>query len=416
MGFRSEGRSTLLVVVVAAGALLGSLPSSASAAGPEDLDAFARALTTGKVSVDLRYRAESVDQKGATEGALASTVRARLGYQTAPFANFYAYADIEAIANVGDDRYNSTANGRTDLPLVPDPQDTEVNQAYVSWSGIPNTSLQLGRQRMILDNSRFIGNGGWRQNEQTFDALTLHTSPLPNLTLFAAHVTNVNLSYGEHNPNQNLANLDVSSELFNLAYKTPIGTATAYAYLVNMQHLPQSSHRDLGLRFNGQASLPGGFKALYTAEYAAQGKYADSDPRINASYYFGEFGVGIGKCTLKVGRELLSSFAGDYSFQTPLATLHNFNGWADKFLTTPSDGLEDVFAGAQASIASFGLTGVYHQFKANNGGAEYGTEIDVALERTFHETYTASVMYAAYDAKTYDTGTNKLWVTLGLKL
>ena len=29
------------------------------------------------------------------------------------------------------------------------------------------------------------------------------------------------------------------------------------------------------------------------------------------------------------------------SFQTPLATLHKFQGWADKFLTTPPNGIRE---------------------------------------------------------------------------
>src|SRR3546814_12023345 len=40
--------------------------------------------------------------------------------------------------------------------------------------------------------------------------------------------------------------------------------------------------------------------------------------------------------------EVLGSDAGVFAFQTPLATLHKFQGWADLFLTTPSAGVRDL--------------------------------------------------------------------------
>src|SRR3546814_1461069 len=40
--------------------------------------------------------------------------------------------------------------------------------------------------------------------------------------------------------------------------------------------------------------------------------------------------------------EVLGSDAGVFAFQTPLATLHKFQGWADLFLTTHSAGVRDL--------------------------------------------------------------------------
>ena len=47
-----------------------------------------------------------------------------------------------------------------------------------------------------------------------------------------------------------------------------------------------------------------------------------------------------------VGFEQLSGTADDLNsqFTTTFATAHKFNGWADKFLNTPSIGLVDTFA------------------------------------------------------------------------
>ena len=61
-------------------------------------------------------------------------------------------------------------NDTTDHSVVVDPTETEVNQIYARYKGLPDTTLTYGRQRFALDNHRFIGVVGWRQNEQTFDA------------------------------------------------------------------------------------------------------------------------------------------------------------------------------------------------------------------------------------------------------
>ena len=56
-----------------------------------------------------------------------------------------------------------------------------------------------------------------------------------------------------------------------------------------------------------------------------------------------ELAPALGALEFKLGYEELGSNAGLYGLQTPLATLHAFNGWADKFLVTPVD-IPDVAA------------------------------------------------------------------------
>ena len=142
----------------------------ASAATPVLSMTFTEALTGGKVSLDVRYRYEFVDQDNPLDQAHASTVRTRLGYRTGDFKGFEVFAEAEDVSAVGNENYNSTINGITDHSVVADPTETEVNQIYVRYKGFSDTSLTYGRQRFALDNHRFIGTVGWRQNEQTFDA------------------------------------------------------------------------------------------------------------------------------------------------------------------------------------------------------------------------------------------------------
>ena len=65
--------------------------------------------------------------------------------------------------------YNSTTNGKTTYPAVADPETYEINRLQLTNTRIPMTTVTLGRQRIVLDDQRFVGNVGWRQNEQTFD-------------------------------------------------------------------------------------------------------------------------------------------------------------------------------------------------------------------------------------------------------
>lgn len=66
--------------------------------------------------------------------------------------------------------FDSGAGARRDRPAVIDPAGVELNQLWLAWKG-ERGGATLGRQRLQLDNQRWVGNSGWRQNEQTFDAL-----------------------------------------------------------------------------------------------------------------------------------------------------------------------------------------------------------------------------------------------------
>jgi hypothetical protein len=60
------------------------------------------------------------------------------------------------------------------------------------------------------------------------------------------------------------------------------------------------------------------------------------------------------------------------------------NGWADKFLVTPADGLEDTFISVGgAPFLGINLVAMYHLFKSDNLGFDYGDELDVSVGRKF---------------------------------
>lgn len=360
-------------------------------------DNFMEALTVGKPSLNLRYRYENVDQEGFTRDAKASTLRTQLGYLTGDFYHFGAFLQFEDVRVIGAERYNSTANGLTQYPVVADPEGNEINQAYLSFKGIPGTMLKYGRQAIIYDNHRFIGNVGWRQNEQTYDAFTVQNSSLKSTVVSYAHVTNVNRIFGEDHPTQ--SDLKLKGDLFNIAYSEfKAGKIVGYAYFLdydNGQPIPATaSNKTLGVRFDGGYSLAP-FKLLYTAEYAKQSDYKDGASSVNADYGYAMVGFEKKGVQLKLNYELLSG-DGIYGFATPLATLHAFNGWADKFLNTPRDGIRDAFISIGGSVWGTQLLAVYHDYSSDNLSYRYGSEWNLVASKKIRKYLTLTAKYATY--------------------
>ena len=133
-------------------------------------EALFDAIKSGKLWIDERYRYEYVDQDGIAEEANASTLRSRVGWKSGSFYGLTLGVEFEAVTNVFGDEFNNTINGKTQFPVVADVKSHELNQLYMQYSGLPGTVAKIGRQVITVDNHRFVGHVGWRQNNQTFDA------------------------------------------------------------------------------------------------------------------------------------------------------------------------------------------------------------------------------------------------------
>lgn len=373
-------------------------------------DSFMEALTGGKPSLSFRYRYEDVDQEGFAKDAGASTLRTQLGYKTGEFYNFGVLLQAENVSVIGKERYNNTYNGLTQYPVVADPDGTEINQAYLSYSGIPGTLLKFGRQVIAYDNHRFVGNVGWRQNEQTYDALTLENKSLPSTTISYAHVENVNRFFGEDHPT--LSDLKLNGDLLNVNYGGfKLGKIIGYGYLLDYDPgqaggFPiTASNKTFGLRFDGATPFDG-WKLLYTAEVAQQSDYKDGAATVDADYYYGMLGVEYKGVQAKLNYEVLGG-DGTYGFFTPLATLHAHNGWADKFLTTPRDGLRDTFISVGGTLFGANLLALYHKYSSDNLSYDYGSEWNLQASRKFDKNITLLVKYANYSGDANATNTTR---------
>ncbi len=380
---------------IAAGVILYTLGISGTAHAEDD--AFITALKGGTPLLNMRLRYEEVDSEAAVEDAQALTLRTRLGYQSGKLHGFDVMGEFEDTRIVGKvDNFAPHLNG---YPVIADPEVTELNRAAIRYSGsnaLEGLVATYGRQRIIYDNARFVGNVGWRQDEQTFDGAKVDYG-VGDVTVSAAYLTQVNGITPKFDAN-------VSSTLLNASWAAaPGGTLTAYGYLLETDNVPDSDNDTYGLRYAGAFDLDA-VKLLLTLEGAQQEVEAgDTD------YVFAEVGAQVAGVTVKLAQEVLGSDDGVVAFQTPLATKHAFNGWADQFLGTPADGLEDTFVTVSGKLAGFKLAAVYHDFQSNEGSTDYGTETDLLVARPIGKHYVVGLKYADYSADEFGADTSKYW-------
>lgn len=373
-------------------------------------------LGDADAALALRYRYEFVDQQGFEDDANASTLRVRASVQSGEAAGFSFFAEVDAITELGPDDFNSGAGSsgpdRNRFPVVADPDGVEFNQAYAQFKFSEATRLRLGRQRINLDNQRFVGAVGWRQDEQTYDALNLVSESLANTRFEYAFVANVNRIFGNDVP---AGDHDSATHLLNLRRDLAgRGQLTGYYYRINNRDAPAFSTGTLGTRFAGAIEF--GDRAFsYGLEAAYQEGIENNPVAYDQWYYRLDGAVEFAPLKLALGYEVLGGDADSAgaSFRTPLATLHGFNGWADQFLATPDAGLEDLFVSASGKLGGWSWQAVYHDFQAEDSGTDYGDELDLSLGRAFAKRYSVLMKYADFNADAPGfADTTKAWLML----
>lgn len=407
--------------------LLATAMALAGAPAVHAEDLLGDALAKGKTALELRYRLENVEQAPLTRDANASTLRTRVRYTSGEWAQSSLTLEMDNVSRVGDDRYNDTRNGKATFPTVVDPDGTDLNQALVKYMGVPNTPVTVGRQRINLDNQRWIGSVAWRQNEQTLDGVLMEYKGIDRFTATYGFITRVNRINGPDAiaapTAATAAELDTEAHLINLKYVASAAFAgTAYAYLLDYDKFAAASTQTVGVRLNGSVPV-GEMKLGWAGEVAQQSEYAQRVGTFGADYLLGE--VTFGKSPaweLMAGYEVLGSDGGTVAVQTPLATLHKFQGWADKFLATPVTGLTDLYVGGTAKVADIGFTLAWHQYESDAAGTigataiaagdDFGSEVNFQMAKTFAKRYTVTLKYADYAQGVAAAGrdTTKTWL------
>ena len=390
-----------------AGCALSALACAASVAAEEPAS-WEAAIKAVQPIVNLRLRFEQVDQDGIPEQANAITLRGRLGFETGKFWDTTLLAEGEGTWPLQSD-YNSTTNGKTQFPVVADPESYEVNRLALANTSLPDTAITLGRQRITQDNQRFVGPSDWRQNEQTFDALRIVNRSVKHLSFDLTYLNQVNRVFGKDSP---VGHYSGDTYLANISYELPLGKLTAFGYWLDFKEAPTDSTTTAGLRYALDHTF-GGVKLVGFASYASQQDRGDNPLDFSDDYAAAELIATLHGWSVGAGIEVLEG-DGVKGFSTPLATLHKFQGWADKFLTTPANGIDDRYAslGYAAKglgLDSFSATVVYHRFQAQRNSTDYGSEVDAVVQAKYQR-WSGMLKYAQYNADAFATDTEKLWM------
>lgn len=406
-----------LPVATAAGLLFVLTLSYASPV--QAAESLAEALKQSEAHANFRYRYEYVDQERFLENAKASTLRARGSIRTGSLYGFSVFGQLDVVVPLFENDYNAGAGNTPDkikYPVVADPTGIDLNQAYIQWNDDKGLLMRGGREQIIYDNARFVGNVGWRQNEQTYDGVYIQKK-VNGFDFQGAWVGQVNRIFGHDVPEGTHTN---NTWLMNGSkdWGGP-GKLVAYYYDIDNKDTASFSTISYGVRYTGNhktEKLAWG----YAAEFAHQVGAHNNPVDYSANYYRVDLSVDVSGFTPYVGFGSLggSDTHPGASFRTPLATLHAFNGWADKFLVTPPAGLDDFFLGVRGKFQKWSWNMIFHDFNAESGPAHYGREIDASIGRKFAERYGLLIKGAWFNGEAssiYDDAT-KIWVQFTVDL
>ena len=439
---RSLSSASLLMLSAISGSAMADFTKEI-----EDALNFYHYGNNGAIKFDLNTRYENVNQDNVigTKGtpltgvtqphtAGAVTSRLRIGLLSPVFHGIQGYAEYAGNLALQED-YNSGRNNNSVYSKVLDPQESELNQLWLSYAGVPDTVIKGGRQRIKLDDDRFIGNVGWRQLEQTYDSvlITHNNQQLFGLTVNAGYIGNIQTFTG--------TNERVNAPILNINYKVgDYGNLVGYGYWLDYTDTQdptvagittvEKSNQTYGLRMSNylkpgdSLKVSDNYGLVYTAEWGYQQNYGNGKTpyqaeRINLMGGFTAYSL-----TFQGAMEQLDGHGHNKTFDTPLGTNHAFQGWADVFAAnTPDNGIRDVFGTVISTLDrdSIVLTGTYHDFSDDTGQRHYGSEWDFSALKKFGKHYSLLAKYAYYSADSaYVTGkadtsfantdTQKIWL------
>lgn len=390
-------------------ALLVTSTSPASSA-QSLLDNIEEAVSKGSTSLSFRARLETAEEDNPLRDAAAATLRTRLTLSSGEVSGLSGVLELDDVSTIGADHYDSLLidRYRGGYSIVADPVGTEVNQAYLNYALDDSQSVRVGMQRINHGAQRFVGSVAWRQNEQTLDALSYSRSGA-NLSVDYSYVWNVNRIFAGSKASVQAENLDSDSHIGHANYKTGAGTFGGFFNILDFENAAALSSATYGLSY---AHSMAGFSV--NASVARQSDHGANPVSYDASYIAADVSYDFGVARLLFGHESLGSDDGAAAFQTPLATLHKWQGWADLFLSTPTTGIEDSYVSLSGKFGAAQLSAIYHTFEADAGGADYGSEWDLIASYPIRPNLAIELKYANYDSDGFKVDTEKFWFSLSL--
>jgi hypothetical protein len=381
--------------------------ASAAAAG----DAF----VAGQPILELRPRYNRIEESNYPETSEGVTYRVIAGWRTAPWNGLRLTTELIHTGHIGPKNYNDDGGqiNTSPYPLLPDPDNTDVNQVFLEYTGVEGLRLKAGRQVVRMDNQRWVSDNDFRQTPQLFDGVGATWTAFANTELHASYYWRQRATSGTEAP----LNLTLLHAAWNPA---PGHGVAAYGYFHDQAQngaftgFADNSYRVLGLRAEGTFAGVAPFNLVYTAEVADQRAFSGGDSRIDAEYWRLGGGAATDRWTLRYDYEVKGSNNGVYGLQMPLTDFYGFNGWTLHWFNTPRLGLKDRWVTGRFAAGPFVFYGEEHRFRSDFRDLDYGRETDLGVTWLAHEKLTVRLQNARYrpgNATPPQPRITKTWLT-----
>ena len=363
-------------------------------------------ITDGSISGNFLLRYEGVEEQNLRQDGEAMTFRTRLDINSGRFHGFSFHTTLESSTNAfGYNEYSVDPVGYNpgEYSVIPDPEHSEVDQAYIQYRN-GKFNLKAGRHVIVLNNQRHLGHVAWRNDRQTFDAVSVDYQVHNNLDVSYSVINKRNRIFAD------VADVESDDRVFNIGLLAFGGQFQTYGIELSDDAQQLDTY---GISFK-KSFTANRLKWRYFVDVATQESTSGAGYFVT-DYGLATLGVTWGYLDLDVGFESLGSDLGQGSFATPLATLHIFNGLADKFLTTPTLGLEDTHVSVSLPVNRGKFTVAYHDYKTAYASPlvnDLGSEVNVQYLRKLGRKYKFGVKYADYTAGDIKDNTEKFWVWL----
>lgn len=367
---------------------------------------------TPSLSLRLSYEYSSLDETpkpatGYRSPANGLNLQTRLGYRTGDFYHANTFVQFQNVSNLVEDfATGPTARRGTRRDVIPDPDGNRVHQAYVDFSGIPDTRLRLGRQEIMLNDARLIGQRAWRQNGQSFDGISLLNQSVPVFEFYSALLSDVNTPALDQvvDAGRELRQLILVNGTLKVAESHHV---TGFSYWLDTEVRTPAARDSVtyGARLDGTCQEV----VTYDITYATQDDYQDGEDHDGdlLHLYLGStikaVNVGVGYSRIS-GQDGAAATNGR-AFDTLFGNAHKWDGWADQFAATNGGGLpaglEEWYFHVSRQLAGTTITIRYHLFDTSHEDAqydgEYGDEIDLDITRKITDNLSVQIQMAFYN-------------------
>ncbi len=360
--------------------------------------------------VDFSTRARYADLQSGNETGEAASILFRVGATSRWNESLSSYLEVDSVLTALENHHSDGVrfNGK---PVIPDSEGTEINQAWLTLSH-NQTQAKVGRQAITHDHQRFIGTNSFWQNDQTFDALNIRHEFLNASHASYTYITNVNRIFGD-DADERLHPTDINYSAFSGArpaallgdheHHTHLARTefkewdhiqwVTYGYFIDNHDAKPVTNNTIGTRLtlNYQHDV---LKYKMELEAASQ-KRPEIEGKPSYDYHNLNLTAGYQSFDITLKHERLSA-DGQNSFTTPLASLHDFHGWADKFSNAPRTGLADTSLKLKYRHSPWKFDMRYHRFSATENSTQYGGEIDVDIMLKINKRHSILLRYADF--------------------